>query len=293
VAPVGGDVAEVRSRLEREGVAVACIKGRKPEQPNQDTFFFADTPRFRIACIADGHGEFGHWASHWAVRAALRILLVELAGAEALPEDEAVVRIYDTVHSAIVHQSGRDGYNLSLSGTTFTVALIDRVASQVQLSWCGDSRCVLGRQGPRGPETVISTNDHKPQDPDERRRIIGSGGEVVRVYDDMPHRVFARGKEAPGLAMSRALGDLMAHSVGVVHIPGCKRCAVLAGQVVLLCSDGVWEFIKNAEALRIVMTMGRARAVEAADALALEARDRWLKEEGSVTDDITAIVIWF
>jgi len=292
-APRGVDVAAVRAQLERAaGVAITCRKGKKPEQPNQDSFFFCQTQRFRVACVADGHGEFGHWASHWAVRAALRLLLAELATAEALPDDVAMARIFDTTHQAIMYQADIDGFDLSLSGTTFTVAVVDRKSSRALLAWCGDSRCAVGRIGPKGPESVMGTVDHKPQDPEERRRIVGSGGEVVRMFSGMPHRVFARGHEIPGLAMSRALGDLIAHSVGVVHVPGFRRCLLASEDVLLVCSDGVWEFIKNAEACRIVISFGRARAGDAANALAREARDRWLKEEVTITDDITVIVIW-
>ena len=34
---------------------------------------------------------------------------------------------------------------------------------------------------------------------------------------DVPHRVFAKGKEIPGLAMSRSIGDLAGHMAGVIH----------------------------------------------------------------------------
>ena len=34
------------------------------------------------------------------------------------------------------------------------------------------------------------------------------------------HRVWARGQDFPGLAMSRSLGDKLAHTVGVIGDPG-------------------------------------------------------------------------
>jgi len=66
----------------RDGIAVLCWKGRKPEQPNQDNFFFCQTSRFRICCVADGHGEFGHWVSHWTVRIVMARLTLYLDQAE-------------------------------------------------------------------------------------------------------------------------------------------------------------------------------------------------------------------
>jgi len=282
-----GDIQAARAKLEQEeGVGVACRK---------DNFFLCDTQRFRLCGVADGHGEFGHWVSHVAARAMLRLLLLELADADDLPQDDTVAQMFDTLHNAIKYDADWEGYDVTLSGTTLSVAIVDRKTKQVLVAWTGDSRCLCAKIAPgagRSVELIASTADHKPQDPEERRRIIGSGGEVVRLQNDLPHRVFCRGKEAPGLAMSRALGDLMAHTAGVNHVPSFRRFALEADAVLLVCSDGVWEFIKNQEAARPVLTMGPAKVGEAVQLLAREARNRWLKEEGNVTDDITAIAIW-
>mmetsp|Transcript_29291 Transcript_29291/g.97372 ORF Transcript_29291/g.97372 Transcript_29291/m.97372 type:complete len:465 (-) Transcript_29291:15-1409(-) len=286
---------EVRERLLQEGVGIACRKGKKPEQPNQDSFFFADTARFRLCCVADGHGEFGHWVSHWVVRMTLKALLMELANAEGLPQDDAVAQIFDVIHKCLKLKAATEGFDLLLSGTTLSIAIVDRTTQQALTAWAGDSRCVCGRPPAGGgskPEVISATNDHKPQDAEERRRIIGSGGEVIRLPNDVPHRVFVRGRESPGLAMSRAVGDLLAHSVGVNHVPGFKRFNLEEGSVLLCCSDGVWEFIKNMEALGVATKHGIAGVGEAVRQLAQESRNRWLKEEVSVTDDITVIAMW-
>lgn len=287
-----------REQLEtHEGVAVACRKGKKPEQPNQDNFFFSQDRRFRVCAVADGHGEAGHWVSHWVVRCVLRLVLADLASTDALPKEEALVGIFDLAHRTAKKLAETEGFDVALSGTTLTVVVIDRRTRNVIVAWVGDSRCVAGRltQDTRGrlkDDVAAATSDHKPQDPEERKRIHASGGEVVRLQDDLPHRVFEKGKEAPGLAMSRALGDLVAHRLGVIHEPGIQRFALQADQCLLCCSDGVWEFIKNNEALKAVWQLGRGKVGEAARNLAREARERWLKEEGNITDDITAIVIW-
>ena len=75
-------------------------------------------------------------------------------------------------------------------------------------------------------------------------------------------------------------------------------------QVLLLCSDGVWEFISPLEAVKLcsrhppdkarrvarVALMGR-EARESATDLAKEAWDRWIREEGGhVVDDITVVL---
>jgi len=197
-------------------------------------------------------------------------------------------------HQALVLTAEAEGFDLIFSGTTLSVCVADRKEQTALMAWVGDSRCIAARPGRTASEIqgLVTSFDHKPQDPDERRRIIACGGEVVKLEGEVPHRIFTRGKETPGLAMARAMGDLAAHAVGVLHAPSIRRFPLEADQLLLCCSDGVWEFIKSAEAARIVVQLGRERVQEAAQALAQESRDRWLKEEVHSTDDITVIAIW-
>jgi serine/threonine protein phosphatase PrpC len=55
-------------------------------------------------------------------------------------------------------------------------------------------------------------------------------------------RVFRRGTSAPGLAMSRSLGDLEAERVGVVPDADGYSVQLQRGdQLLLIASDGLWE----------------------------------------------------
>lgn len=283
-----------RERLAKEaGIAVLCSKALKPELPNQDNYFFCQAAQFLLCGVADGHGLEGHWVSHWAARFVLRMLLSDPCVVEGkLPENEAIARIFDQTHEALKLAAQAEGFDLVLSGATLTVVLIHRSSRSALLAWVGDSRGVVGRMGAKGAEIAVATRDHKPQDPGEKRRIVSSGGEVVSYGADLPHRVFVQGQEAPGLAMSRAVGDLLAHSVGVIHSPSFKRFTFEADHCLLCCSDGVWEFIKNSEALKMVAPLGPSRSGEAVKLLVNEAQDRWLHEEQNLTDDITAILVW-
>jgi len=60
----------------------------------------------------------------------------------------------------------------------------------------------------------------------EARRIAKAGGKVLQLSNATgrrvgPHRVFNAEMTAPGLAMSRSLGDGYAHSLGVSAVPTC------------------------------------------------------------------------
>ncbi|CAK0896915.1 unnamed protein product [Prorocentrum cordatum] len=81
--------------------------------------------------------------------------------------------------------------------------------------------------------------------------------------------------------MSRCLGDLMGHSdCGLSCEPEVKVLELSADDTALLiCSDGVWEFITPDEAVGIVSEFEPAKAMAAAERLAKEAWDRWIREE--------------
>lgn len=92
----------------------------------------------------------------------------------------------------------------------------------------GDSRAILGRKKShlsRKIDFLELSKDHKPDNPLERERIEKSGGFVDNYHSAGgecygPYRVWLKGAQYPGLAMSRSLGDEVAASVGVSQIPG-------------------------------------------------------------------------
>ena len=57
----------------------------------------------------------------------------------------------------------------------------------------------------------------------------------------------------PGLAMSRSIGDYVAHSVGVSTDPEVMRFDLNSDhKFIVIASDGVWEFLSNEEIGQIV-----------------------------------------
>ncbi|KEP66938.1 UNVERIFIED_CONTAM: PP2C, putative [Hammondia hammondi] len=139
------------------------------------------------------------------------------------------------------------------------------------------------------------TNDHKPTNEIEKQRIMKAGGQVRRLEGDVPHRVFLKNRLFPGLAMSRAIGDTIATQAGVIPDPEVREYEILEGrdEFLLICSDGVWEFISSQEAVDMVSAFGRDNVQKACDAIAREAWKRWIDEEHNVVDDITVLVIYF
>jgi len=88
--------------------------------------------------------------------------------------------------------------------------------------------------------------DHKPNLPEEKKRIHAAGGEVKLLPGDIPHRVFVKNKPFPGLAMSRSIGDLIANQHGTTCEP-TVTCHNIENDddFIVVASDGVWEFYSS------------------------------------------------
>mmetsp|Transcript_26281 Transcript_26281/g.59909 ORF Transcript_26281/g.59909 Transcript_26281/m.59909 type:complete len:365 (-) Transcript_26281:283-1377(-) len=268
-------------------VGFACKKGLKPESPNQDDFFILQVDDWGMYGVFDGHGPCGHDVSLF-VNKMLPGQILRDSAFETKP-DQAFTTAFKATHNLM--QGEKCQFDASLSGTTCTVVL--HRAGMLHAAHAGDSRAVLARK--QGGKWVAEdlTPDHKPELDGERKRIQSSGGEVRKLAGDIPHRVFAKGKMYPGLAMSRSLGDNVAHTVGVSEVPDVVSVKVTEeAKFAIVCSDGVWEFISSQEAVDMVAKFGKAHVQDATDSLCKEAWKRWIDEEGNVVDDITAIVVW-
>ena len=188
---------------------------------------------------------------------------------------------------------GRHDFDVKMSGTTAVVVFIR--GDQLYTANVGDSRAVMATETDQGLKAVELTFDQKPELPEEQKRIEAAGGIVEPILDPYegpvgPCRVWVKRQAIPGLAMSRSLGDKLAGTVGVCPNPVVNSFKVdpRCDKFIIVASDGIWEFIDNDEAIRIVDRYEDPQ--EACDFLCAEALKRWKTEE-HVVDDITAIVV--
>lgn len=281
--------------LQALGIGHACRKGLKPESPNQDDFFIYKIDTIGLYGVFDGHGPYGHDISNF-VQSQLAQTIWNHELFETDPKT-ALKDAFASVQSEIESLCDRREFDASLSGCTATVIIHDISKSKLFCGHLGDSRAVLAKKDPNSPKTVSAfdlTEDHKPTLPLERARIEATGGEVKKLEGDIPHRVFLKDKLYPGLAMSRAFGDLVATQAGVTAEPEVNEYDVDVGTdlFMIICSDGVWEFISSIEAAEMVHKYQKVAVQEAAEHLAREAWNKWLHEEGDVVDDITVEIIY-
>eukprot|EP00397_Hematodinium_sp_SG-2012_P038277 GEMP01041615.1.p1 GENE.GEMP01041615.1~~GEMP01041615.1.p1 ORF type:complete len:407 (+),score=76.90 GEMP01041615.1:211-1431(+) len=263
--------------VERLGAAfgVCCLKGLKTGGWNQDDYFVYDSPDRTYIGVFDGHGSCGHDASAMArYHTILRIL----------KDSKTATPVGEVLRAAFVESDAELllKQRLFSSGTTASVLCVDHVNHNLVCAHVGDSRIAAL------PGSQELTQDHRPEDAEELLRIKAAGGEVRTCPGDVSSRIFRAGDNRPGLAMSRSLGDKHGKLVGVCADPTITIHPLTQTRLVI-CTDGVWEFISTCAASELVAA--KTSAQEAAHCLAHEAWGCWLDEEnGLVVDDITVVV---
>lgn len=265
-------------------------KGHAPYNPrkkNQDALIMMDDPTTNslIICVLDGHGEHGDGVSI-SFREQLPVEMMNHPSWATDIKKAAADAIAKVEHSVIRNFR----IDTEFSGTTLSMAIVrGNTITGVNI---GDSRVIIGKEEEGKIVAEEFTHDHKPDTPKEKDRILAAGGRVFAVeYDDGidgPPRVWLGHMDVPGLAMSRSLGDAVAHTAGVISDPEfTERDLTESDKFIVVATDGLWEFVTNEETADMVAHCENpTRGVEM---LMKEANSRWMAEE-QVIDDTTIIV---
>ncbi|AEE86151.1 putative protein [Arabidopsis thaliana] len=182
-------------------------------------------------------------------------------------------------------------HDCSASGTTAVLAV--KHGNQVMVANLGDSRAVMIGTSEDGETKVAQlTNDLKPSVPSEAERIRKRNGRVLALESE-PHilRVWLPTENRPGLAMSRAFGDFLLKSYGVIATPQVSTHQITSSdQFLLLASDGVWDVLSNEEVATVVMKS--ASEAGAANEVAEAATNAWIQKFPTVKiDDISVVCL--
>lgn len=98
--------------------------------------------------------------------------------------------------------------------------------------------------------------------------------------------------DVPGLAMSRSIGDDVAHKVGVINIPEIIEYDLTENDLFAIwASDGVWEFLQNEDVAKMLAT--HAPNWDAAINTVIDAANKKWRQEEEVVDDITCVLMGF
>ena len=150
--------------------------------------------------------------------------------------------------------------DISASGTTLCSGFI--LGNVLYLINIGDSRAILGTYYSliNKWKTKQLTVDHRPNNPNENRRIISYNGRIDRAKNEFgdevgPYRIYGRENDAngQGLTMSRSIGDMDSKKYGVIYDPEIFRYELRPNdKVVVVGTDGLWEQLTNEEVIEIV-----------------------------------------
>jgi serine/threonine protein phosphatase PrpC len=267
---------------------------RSQRKTNQDSCFAFRQyvqPHQAIAGVLDGHGSQGEKVSGF-IKQQLPMMIAEQLRSKGEAAAGAALRAaFLEVQSSLRASGGV--VNARLSGSTAVVSLLQ--GRRLTTAWVGDSRAVLVRKeiggGWRG---IPLTVDHKPNSAGELKRILAAGGRVERLSDAYgreigPQRVWLPSSWVPGLAMSRALGDFVAHTVGVIAEPEVHTCELEdRDEMLVVASDGVFEFMTGQDVAEVAGGAGSAE--EACKAVVEAANQRWNSINEGVVDDISVVV---
>lgn len=279
------DTGFTMDHLSGFGISVTCKKGLKPESPNQDDYFVSLDKDCIILGVFDGHGLFGHDISNF-VHSTLTSLLLNHPDLHT----DTITAIKSSFLDCQTQLTNSANIDCSASGSTATLLCI--VNQKLYIAHVGDSRAVLAQQFESNIVAKNLTEDHRPDLPKESERIRNSGGEIRKLAEDAPYRIFVPGENYPGLNMSRAFGDTYSQQLGVICEPEILEVEVKQNDLfILMCSDGVWEFISSQDAVNLV-SKSEGSAKKATEKLAALAWMRWKNMYDVLVDDITAMVIY-
>ncbi|ETN16255.1 hypothetical protein PPTG_06434 [Phytophthora nicotianae INRA-310] len=213
---------------------VSQMQGRRPYMEDRHTAM-ADLngdPKQSFYGIFDGHG--GDGAANYCVQAMCQNVIREpsITKEPAAALKNGFLRT-DQEYLQIANRKNSE------DGTTAVVVLTQ--GNEIFVAHTGDSRAVLVH---RSGKVSVLTSDHKPNRPDERRRIQELGGSVV---------FWGVWRVEGILAVSRAIGDRMLKPF-VVAEPEVKQFTrTEEDRYVVLASDGVWDTVSNDDAAQLVL----------------------------------------
>lgn len=219
---------------------------------------------------------------------------------------EALHQCYAATDGALLEWCREN--EIDYSSTTSVTVLIHVPSQRMVCAHLADSKIVLGQVPPSTTiekckkEQTMSrisgislTTDHKPDQPDELKRIESCGGSLTYLHGGKPFirgGDFSQRKHAMQLNYSRAFGgkDLKMYGLSAVPDTSDVRINKYRDRVVILGSDGVWDVVDPDSAAKVVEQARQNNASPADELGNLSMRNH--DSKGS-SDNVTAIVVFF
>ncbi|KAK8829650.1 phosphatase 1B [Blastocystis sp. ATCC 50177/Nand II] len=254
-------------RITMEDTHVICTS----LEGNEETAFYG---------VFDGHG--GTYTSEFCRNRLLPILLSqpEYKGKDTTREDYKTIFRKGFLALDEELKSKQSENDNDRSGSTAITAFV--TPQHIIVANCGDSRCILARNG----NAISLSTDHKPDNQPEHERISAAGGSVMA------------GRVNGELAVSRALGDFPFKAN--TALPPEKQMVSPEPEVLIIdrneedqylmfACDGIWDAIPDPQAC--VETMNQFLSTLTVE-LALEHLLDLCLEKNS-KDNMTVVLVLF
>jgi len=272
------------NQLKAVKIVGASKMGYGPKKTEcQDSYCIMEkvTPECNFFAVYDRHGTSGKEASQAANDYIQTFLEKNAKKIRTLTTDKQRESFLKAAFKTAESKLKNSGIDYSNSGTCAIAVFL--IKNKSYICNLGDSRAVLYRVTPKERLAIELSYDHKPTRPDEKERILKSGGKVEKLIHDNqpvgPYRVWLD-DEGPGIAMTRTLGDLQAKKIGLISEPEIESLELhpQTDKFIVIGSDGIWDVMTSAEVVGFVnnlININEAARETAADQLVAEARSRW------------------
>ena len=305
---------DIKTEEGKKSNIIAATQAGKDEagkvKENQDSYAFIenvlDLENCNIYGIMDGHGSNGHFVSKFCSEALKKFFqdennFITKKDKGKITKDilyqklthnnySLLKKFYNNLQEQLIDAT----FDTHFSGTTMVI--VYQIDNKIICSNIGDSRAILvSSKGNDEYQVMNLSNDQKPTNPEEQKRIEDAGGEIACCDDEKENegvkRVWVKGEKFPGIAISRTLGDEVAKSVGVICTPEFIETTLSKDSCYcIVASDGLWEFYTSEFVKDLsIKDYLNGNYVDLVKNLIVEISGEW-ESEGPIRDDITLVL---
>ncbi len=246
-------------------IELAILSRQGGREYNEDACGHWHSEQHLCCVVADGAG--GHGGGDVASRTAVQHILEQFAAAPLSRPDEVQDLLLDTNATVIRHRA--DAPEQANMHSTVVSLFIDLETMQALWGHAGDSRLYLFRDG----QMLAHTRDHSLV-----QSLVDAGllqPDQMRTHPRRSELLSALGTEPEQLHITSA----------------AKPWRLGAGDVFLLCTDGLWEYINEAE---MCASLERAADPKAWLAVLEQLVLKHAAEQGKKNhDNFSAISVWY
>jgi PPM family protein phosphatase len=202
-------------------IELAILSRQGGREYNEDACGHWHSDDHLCCVVADGAG--GHGGGDIAARLAVRHIIEQFAAAPLSTPEEVHALLVGTNANVILHRA--DGEAQRQMHSTVVSLFIDLDSGQALWGHAGDSRLYVFREG----QVLAHTRDHSLV-----QSLVEAG--LLRPEEMRSH---PRRSE-----LHSALGT-EAEDLRITTVP--RPWPLVAGDVFLLCTDGLWEYVEDAQ----------------------------------------------